>query len=91
MLDRIRTEPALVLGLVQAALGLFLAFGLNLSNEQVGAIMAVTAAVLALVVRSQVTPTATERDDAGAGDLGLVLLVTIAIGVVLLLLGVRLG
>lgn len=57
MIDRIKNEPAVVMGLVQAVLGLFLAFGLNVSNEQVGAIMAVTAAVLAFVVRSQVTPT----------------------------------
>jgi hypothetical protein len=57
MIDRIRNEPALVAGLVQAVLGLLLAFGLELSIEQVGAIMAVTAAVLAFVVRSVVTPT----------------------------------
>lgn len=50
-------EPALIAGLIQAVLGLLLAFGVNLSQEQVGAIMAVTAAVLALVVRSRVTPT----------------------------------
>jgi hypothetical protein len=57
MIDRIRNEPALIAGLVQAVLGLLLAFGLKLSIEQVGAIMAVTAAVLAFVVRSVVTPT----------------------------------
>lgn len=68
MLDRIKNEPALALGLVQTVLGLVLAFGLDLSNEQVGAIMAVTAAVLALVTRSQVTPTASaDRDKAELG------------------------
>lgn len=49
-------EPALVLGLVQAVLALILAFGVDLSTEQVGAILAVTAAVLGYVTRSKVTP-----------------------------------
>jgi hypothetical protein len=57
-MDRIKAEPALVAGLVQAVLTLVVAFGLDLSTEQVAAILTVTAAVLALVVRSQVTPTA---------------------------------
>ena len=56
-MDRIKAEPALVAGLVQAVLTLVVAFGLDLSTEQVAAILTVTAAVLALVVRSQVTPT----------------------------------
>lgn len=56
MLDRIRTEPALIAGIVQAVLGLLLAFGVDLSNEQVGAILAVTAAVLAVAVRQSVRP-----------------------------------
>ena len=49
-------EPALILGAVQAVLALALAFGLDLSVEQTGAILAATAAVLAVVTRSQVTP-----------------------------------
>lgn len=57
MNERIRREPALVVGLVQAILALVVAFGLDLSGEQTAAILAVTAAVLAFVVRSQVTPT----------------------------------
>lgn len=56
MIDRIRTEPALVAGLVQAVLALLIAFGLDLTADQVATILAVTAAILALVVRSQVTP-----------------------------------
>lgn len=62
MLNRIRTEPALVAGLVQALLGLAVVFGVPLSPEQTGAVMAVTAAVLALVVRAKVTPVAVEDD-----------------------------
>lgn len=54
-------EPALIAGLVQAVLGLLLAFGVDLSQEQVGSLMAVTAAVLALAVRSRVTPTTKEN------------------------------
>lgn len=56
ILDRIRREPALVTGAVSALIALGVAFGLNLTGEQTGAIMAVTTAVLAFVTRSQVTP-----------------------------------
>jgi hypothetical protein len=56
MLDRIRTEPALVAAVVQAVLGLVVAFGLDLTGEQTAGILAVTTAVLALVVRRNVTP-----------------------------------
>jgi hypothetical protein len=53
-------EPAAVLAAVQSALALMLAFGVRLSTEQVGTIVAVTSAVLGLIVRSQVTPTKKE-------------------------------
>lgn len=49
-------EPAMVIALVQAALVLGVSFGLHLTPEQSGAILAVTAAVLGLVTRSQVSP-----------------------------------
>lgn len=49
-------EPALILAVVQTVLALVLAFGVNLSVEQTGAILAVSAAVLGLITRSQVTP-----------------------------------
>lgn len=55
-------EPALIIGAVQAILALALAFGLRLSVEQTGAILAATAAVLAVVTRSQVSPVAGEPD-----------------------------
>lgn len=54
--DRIRQEPALVSGLIAALIALGTAFGLDLSPEQVGALMAVVAAVLAFVVRANVSP-----------------------------------
>jgi hypothetical protein len=56
ILDKVRDEPAVAVGLVQAVLALFLAFGVPLTDEQVGAILAVSAAVLALVVRRRVVP-----------------------------------
>lgn len=49
-------EPAMVLALVQTVLALVVTFGLHLSTEQVGAILAVTAVVLGLITRSKVTP-----------------------------------
>lgn len=52
----IREEPVLITGLVQAVIGLLLAFGVDLSNEQVGSIMATTAVLLAIVARMFVSP-----------------------------------
>jgi hypothetical protein len=49
-------EPAVILGALQAILALGLSFGLHLNPTQIGAIMAAAAAVLALLVRQQVTP-----------------------------------
>ena len=83
MLNRIRNEPALVSGAVTAVIALAMTFGLNLSTEQVGAILAVVAAVMAFVVRSKVTPTAKLNGDAGAGEVVWILAV---VGVVLLVL-----
>lgn len=53
-----RNEPAAWAGAIQTILGALVALGLlDLTGEQTGAIMAAVAAVLALVVRSRVTPT----------------------------------
>ena len=49
-------EPAMVLALVQAMIALVVAFGLNLAPDKIGAILAVTAVILGLVTRSQVSP-----------------------------------
>lgn len=54
MKKMISREPELVIGLVQAILALLLAFGVTMSQEQIGAILAVSAALLALVARRQV-------------------------------------
>lgn len=51
-------EPAMVVAFVQALLILGVTFGLNLTQEQQGAILAVAALGLGLITRSQVTPPA---------------------------------
>lgn len=51
-------EPALFAGLVNAVLGLALAFGLQVSADQQAAIMAVVNIVLAILVRQTSTPLA---------------------------------
>lgn len=49
-------EPAAVLAFVQAVVALAVSFGLDLTAEQVGGIVAVTALALGLLTRSRVTP-----------------------------------
>ncbi len=49
-------EPAMILALIQTALVLGVSFGLRLTPEQTGAILALTAVVLGLLTRSQVSP-----------------------------------
>lgn len=51
-----KTEPALLMGLVTAGIALAASFGFNLTANQVGAISAFASAVLAVVVRQHVTP-----------------------------------
>ena len=87
MLEKIRREPAVVTGAVQAALGLLLAFGVDLNKVQVGAILAATAAALAFVVRSKVTPVARPRGEAGESVLVVCIFVAVVILVVLALFG----
>ena len=70
IIDRVRREPALVSGIVTAVLALAVSFGLDLTEEQVGSIQAVVAAVMALVVRQQVTPTASDSSDDDAARSG---------------------
>lgn len=55
-MNRLLREPALVAGFVQSLLVLLVVFGVDLSDEQVAAILTLTSAVLALVTRSLVSP-----------------------------------
>lgn len=55
LLRRITREPALVLGVVVAGLGLLVLFGVDLSKEQIGGIVTFLGAVVALL-RFLLTP-----------------------------------
>ncbi len=50
-------EPAILLGLVNAALALAVGFGLSVSAEQVALINAFVGTVISFVIRSQVSST----------------------------------
>ena len=58
MFDYIKKEPAMVMAAIQSGLALGVSFGLKLSVEQAGAIMAFSAAVLGLITRQLVSPAA---------------------------------
>jgi hypothetical protein len=49
-------EPVAALAVIQTAVAIFVAFGLKISAEQVGAVTALSAAVLGFIARSRVTP-----------------------------------
>ena len=51
-----KTEPAVIIALVAAVLGLAAAFGLPLTQEQTAAVMAVVTILAGLVTRSRVSP-----------------------------------
>lgn len=66
LLDLWKREPTLILAVVQSVVLLLVAFGIDITAEQQGAIFAVVAAILALVtgvtIRSQVySPATVER------------------------------
>lgn len=53
----LNTEPVAIVAAIEALLALAIGFGLDVTAEQMALILAATTAVLALFVRSQVTPT----------------------------------
>jgi hypothetical protein len=53
VLARIQNEPAVVITIIEAGIALGLAFGLQLTGEQVAAIMAFVVALGGLFIRSQ--------------------------------------
>lgn len=57
IIEKLRNEPVLMSGFVTALLGVFVAFGMELSDEQVGALLALVGSALAIVARGKVTPT----------------------------------
>ena len=54
MLARFRNEPALIYALIEVLIALAVAFGLNLTGEQVGAVTAVVAVLTGVGVRQAV-------------------------------------
>lgn len=54
---RVTGEPVMSLAIIQMGLALAVSLGLHWSAEQVGAVVAFSAAVLGWVARSKVTPT----------------------------------
>jgi hypothetical protein len=61
MWQLIKEEPVSTQGIIQAAPALATSFGLGLSSSQMGAILAVTAAILTFLTRQQVTPLANPK------------------------------
>ena len=57
----IKQEPVAFQAIIQAVIALVISFGVSLTANQVGAIAAVTAAVLGFVARQAVTPTANPK------------------------------
>lgn len=53
MIDRITNNPAIVYSLVEAIVALAVSFGLDLTAEQTGAILAVVAIITGVGVRAQ--------------------------------------
>jgi hypothetical protein len=52
----VNREPVAIVAAVEAVLAVAIAFGLDVTAEQLGLIVAALTAVLALFVRSRVTP-----------------------------------
>ena len=50
------TEPTLIIGAIRAVLIAAVTFGLDLSPEQIAAVLLAAEALLSLVLRSRVTP-----------------------------------
>jgi uncharacterized membrane protein YccC len=57
IIDKIQNEPVLLTTLVGAILGLLIVFGVPVTDDQKTAIVLVVTALLAIVARSQVSPT----------------------------------
>ena len=65
LMKQIREQPVYCQGVIQAFIALLVAFGLDLTGDQVGTITAATAALLAFATHTQVTPLANPKDNTG--------------------------
>ena len=61
----VRQQPVFCQGVIQAIIALAVSFGASLTSGQVGALTAATAAILAFVTQTQVTPIVNRRDNDG--------------------------
>jgi hypothetical protein len=61
----VRQQPVFCQGVIQAIIALAVSFGASLTSGQVGALNAATAAILAFVTQTQVTPIVNPRDNDG--------------------------
>jgi len=66
ILAKIKQEPVMSQGLVQAVMAFAVAFGLDMRPPQIASILALSAAVLSFVTRTQVTPTVNANPASGA-------------------------
>ena len=66
LIDLIRREPVLSQGAMQAIFACGVAFGMPISQQQLGALLAVSAAMLALVARTHTTSVVRPRSRGGA-------------------------
>ena len=57
MLDFLKSEPAVIIGLCSALIAVATSFGVSLTADQVGAIMALVSIVASIITRQLVTPT----------------------------------
>lgn len=55
-LNWLRSEPAVIAGIIQAGIAVAAAFGFKLSPDQVAAVTGAAALILAQTVRASVTP-----------------------------------
>jgi len=62
ILDFIKREPAAITSTVAAVIALLVSFGLDLSNDQVGAITAIATLIAGFVTRATVTPSAKKEE-----------------------------
>lgn len=74
MLRFLRTEPALIMGLVTTLLGLLMSAGIHLSTDKTGVIEAVVSAALGLIVAAATWPFAVGAVTGLIGAVGTLLL-----------------
>ena len=66
IINRIKQEPVMFQGLLQAFFALLAGFKIiNISQDQMGLLLAFSAALLAFLTRQAVTPLSNPRDNSG--------------------------